>query len=302
MTAITFNLGASPQLVDAVCSALDAEAGRLELRNFPDGETYIRVDSDCAGRHVVVCAALGRPDQHTLQALLLAATLRDLGAERVVLVAPYLPYMRQDSRFRDGEGVTSRYFASLLSSYFDALLTVDPHLHRYGCLDEIYGVPSFCVHAAPVIGEWVRTHVSDALLIGPDSESRQWVDAVAAVAGAPSIVLEKVRRGDRDVSVSMPDLGAHAGRQVVLLDDIISTGRTMAEAVGQVNGGGRAAPVCIAIHPVFADGAVEDLEHAGAGLVVSCNTIRHPTNAIDVTPLIANACREFLADDPIPAA
>jgi ribose-phosphate pyrophosphokinase len=225
---------------------------------------------------------------------MIAATLRDLGAARLLLVAPYLPYMRQDSRFRQGEGVTSRYYAALISSHYDGLITVDPHLHRYASLAEVYAVPATCVRAAPAIGDWIRDHVRHPLLIGPDSESRQWVEAVAGVAGAPSIVLEKIRRGDRDVSVSVPDLEPYRGRQPVLLDDIISSGRTMAEAVHRVNGGGSAAPVCIAIHPVFAEGAVQDLRAAGAGRVVSCNTIGHETNAIDVDPLIADACREFL--------
>jgi len=281
-------------MVAAVVAATGATRGELDTRRFPDGEAYLRVVSPCAGADVILCAGLQPPDETTLRALLTAATLRDLGAARILLVAPYLPYMRQDSRFRAGEGITSRYYAALLSAHFDGLITVDPHLHRYAALSELYSIPAVCVHAAPAIGAWVREHVAEPVLIGPDSESRQWVEAVAAVAGAPFIVLEKVRRGDRDVSVSEPDLIDHDGRQPVVLDDIISSGRTMAEAVARVNGRGGPQPVCIAIHPVFADGAVADLRAAGAGRVVSCNTIAHHTNAIDVSPLIGEACRGFL--------
>lgn len=297
MKAIVFNLGTSATLVASIRSAVGAEDGELEMRCFPDGETYVRVASDCRGTTAIVCVALNRPDQHTLPALLVADTLRDLGAARILLVAPYLPYMRQDSRFQEGEGVTSRYYATLLCAHFDGLLTVDPHLHRYTALDEIYAMPSHCVQAAPAIGEWIRRHVTDPLVVGPDSESRQWVEAVADAARAPSIVLEKVRRGDRDVSVSMPELAPYRGCHVVLVDDIISSGRTMAEAADQVrlNGDGGPAPVCIAIHPIFADGAVEALRQVGARRVVSCNTIVHATNGIDVGPLIGSACRDFLA-------
>lgn len=308
MNTLLFNLGgSSPRadeavqmtaeaVVEAVVAATGATRGELDTRRFPDGEAYVRVASPCAGADVILCAGLQPPDETTLRVLLTAATLRDLGAARVLLVAPYLPYMRQDSRFREGEGITSRYYAGLLSAQFDGLVTVDPHLHRYAALSELYTVPAVCVHAAPAIGAWVRENVSQPVLIGPDSESRQWVEAVAAVAAAPFIVLEKVRRGDRDVSVSEPDLLAHDGRQPVILDDIISSGRTMAEAVARVNGRGGPQPVCIAIHPVFADGAVADLRAAGAGRVVSCNTIAHDTNAIDVSPLIGAACRGFLGD------
>lgn len=311
MNTLVFNLGGSrphadeadetvetavDAMVAAIVAATGATRGELDTRRFPDGEAYLRVATPCAGADVILCAGLQPPDEATLWTLLTAATLRDLGAARVLLVAPYLPYMRQDSRFRDGEGVTSRYYAALLSAHFDGLVTVDPHLHRYAALAELYTIPAVCVHAAPAIGAWVRENVAEPVLIGPDSESRQWVEAVAAVAGAPFIVLEKVRRGDRDVSVSEPDLLAHDGRQPVILDDIISSGRTMAEAVARVNGHGGPQPVCIAIHPVFADGAVADLRAAGAGRVVSCNTIAHATNAIDVSSLIGAACRGFLGD------
>lgn len=304
MNTLVFNLGgSSPRAgetvqttADAVAAATGATRGELDTRRFPDGEIYVRVATPCAGADVILCAGLQPPDETTMQALLTAATLRDLGAARVLLVAPYLPYMRQDSRFRDGEGITSRYYAALLSAHFDGLVTVDPHLHRYAALSELYTVPAVCVHAAPAIGAWVRENVAQPVLIGPDSESLQWVEAVAAVAAAPFLVLEKVRRGDRDVSVSEPDLGVHDGRQPVILDDIISSGRTMAEAVARVNGCGGPQPVCIAIHPVFADGAVADVRAAGAGRVVSCNTIAHATNAIDVSPLIGAACRSFLGN------
>lgn len=297
MDTLILNLDASAALAEAVRAATGATAGQIDTRRFPDGETYLRIATPCAGADVILCTSLHPPDERSLRALLAAATLRDLGAARIALVTPYLPYMRQDSRFRPGEGVTSRYYADLLTAGFDALVTVDPHLHRYTSLGEVYGMPAVCVHSAPAVGAWVRDHVAEPLLIGPDSESRQWVEAVAAEAGAPCIVLEKIRRGDRDVTVSVPDLGPHDGRQPVVLDDIVSSGRTMAEAVRRVNGGGGRRPVCIAIHPVFADGAEEDLREAGAARVVSCNTIAHATNAIDVTPLIADACREiFLAE------
>lgn len=302
MDPLILNLDASEALIAAIRSATGARRCELDTRRFPDGELYLRLGTACAGADVIVCAPLHPPDERTLGALLIAGTLRDLGASRLLLVAPYLPYMRQDSRFRDGEGVTSRYYAALISSHYDGLITVEPHLHRYASLAEVYSVPAIRVRAAPAIGAWVREHVRDPVLIGPDAESRQWVEAVAAEAAAPSIVLEKIRRGDRDVSVSAPDLAPYAGHQPVLLDDIVSSGRTMAEAIHRIEAGGGRAPVCIAIHPVFADGAVEDLRAAGAGRVVSCNTIVHETNAIDVAPLIADACRLSLAPESRRAA
>ena len=166
-----------------------------------------------------------------LPLLFAAATARELGASRVGLVAPYLAYMRQDRRFKPGEAVTSRQVARLLSDAFDWLVTVDPHLHRYSSLADIYSIPTHVVHAAPLIAEWIKANVTNPLIIGPDSESEQWVAAVASDVGAPYSVLEKVRHGDRDVEIRLKDLEQWKGRTPVLVDDIISTGRTMIEAV-----------------------------------------------------------------------
>jgi ribose-phosphate pyrophosphokinase len=132
------------------------------------------------------------------------------------------------------------------------------------------------------------------VLIGPDAESRRWVTAVADACDAPFAVLEKTRRGDRDVSV--PGLGAAwAGHTPVVIDDIISTGRTMLEATKQVRAAGAAPAICIGIHAVFADSVQQDLLAAGASRVITCNTIAHASNAICVGPALASAALAQLA-------
>lgn len=114
--------------------------------------------------------------------------------------------MRQDRRFQPGEAVTSSAFARIISREVDWLVTVDPHLHRRSALSEIYSVPSTALHAAPLLASWIRENVERPLLVGPDSESAQWVAAVAETVGCPLVVLEKIRRGDRDVEVSVPQV------------------------------------------------------------------------------------------------
>jgi ribose-phosphate pyrophosphokinase len=200
--------------------------------------------------------------------------------------------VRQDRRFKPGEAVTSREVARLLSGAFDWLVTVDPHLHRYGSLAEIYTVPTRVVHAAPLVSRWIKANVAESLIIGPDSESEQWVSAVAKDAGAPSSVLEKTRLGDREVVVKLRDKEQWSGRTPVLIDDIISSGRTMLEAVRLLSGEGQANPVCIAVHGVFAEQADVLLAEAGAR-VVTTNTVPHATNGIDLTPLLAGAIDEI---------
>lgn len=287
-------LPGSEHLGNDLAAALGAEVGRLALRAFPDGETYVRIDTSPEGRPVILLCSLHEPDRRLVPLLLVAATARDLGACRTGLVAPYLAYMRQDARFRPGEGISSRYVGTLLSGAIDWLVTVDPHLHRHHSLGEVYTVPATAVAAAPAIAAWLRREVRAPFLVGPDGESAQWVGAVADAAGAPHVVLDKVRHGDRAVDVSVPRVDGWRDRTPVLVDDIISTATTMAETVRQLRGAGLPPPICIGVHAVFAADAERVLRDAGAGRVVTCDTIAHPTNAIDTAALLAPAVREHL--------
>ncbi|KAK0350606.1 hypothetical protein LTR94_028349, partial [Friedmanniomyces endolithicus] len=235
---VLFALSGSEALAQPLSAALDAEVGTIEHRQFPDGETYLRVVSDVSDREVILLSSLDHPDAKLLPLLFAADTARDLGARRIGLVAPYLAYMRQDIRFHAGEAVTSRTFAAILSRHLDWLVTVDPHLHRYHALSEIYRIPTQVVHAAPLLASWIKRNVARPLIIGPDLESEQWVSQVAADADAPFLVCEKIRSGDRDVTISIPNAPAFLDRQPVLVDDIASSGRTLTEAARQLVGMG----------------------------------------------------------------
>lgn len=269
---------------------------RLEHRRFPDGETYLRVVDEVAGCDVAIACQLRDPDPQLPGLLFAADTVRELGARSVGLVAPYLPYMRQDTRFRPGEALTSRSFARLVDAAFEWLVTVDPHLHRHASLNGIYRIAAAVVPSAPAIAAWVQAHVAHPFILGPDVESGQWVSEVAALTGCRFAVFDKARRGDREVELRLPDLLAMRGRTPVVVDDIVSSAHTMAAAVRELMSLGFEAPVCIGVHAVFAAGALELLQAVGAAAVVSCNTLRHSTNAIDVTGAVAEAVRVELEE------
>ena len=204
MKIILFGLAGNEELTANLANNLEAEIGETTIRQFPDGETYVRILSEVKNKCVVLVATLHQPDEKLLPIYFLSQTAKSLGAKCTCLVAPYLAYMRQDKVFNAGEGVTSNYFGKLISSFADSLITVDPHLHRRESLTEIYNIPSELVHAANAISNWIKENIENPVLVGPDSESEQWVSKVANNAGAPFIVLEKTRRGDRDVKVSIP--------------------------------------------------------------------------------------------------
>ena len=287
MKTIIFALPGNEITAEGLSKNLKAEAGKVIVRRFPDGESYVCVESNVREKTAIVIATLHEPDDKFLQLAFLAAALEDLGAKRIILVAPYLAYMRQDRRFKAGEALSSGCFAKLISERFDALITIDPHLHRHLSLDEIYTIPNIVSHAAPLISEWIRANIPNPLLVGPDGESEQWVKSVAIGANAPSIILEKIRRGDRDVEVSIPQLEKWGEKTPVLVDDIISTAGTMIETVRHLKKSGLAAPVCIGVHAVFAGNAYEDLLASGAQGIYTCTTIAHASNAISVLPLLS---------------
>lgn len=272
---------------------LRAEEGVVAARRFPDGEFYLRVDSDVTQRDCILLADLTHPDARYLPLVFLAETLRDLGAASVGLVAPYLCYMRQDCRFQPGEALTSRIFADSLSRHIDWLVTVDPHLHRYHGLGEIYPIPSQVVPGAPALADWLgqRRHL---LLVGPDAESEQWVGDIARRSGHPCVIGRKERFGDRKVRVTLPDVTAFADRPAVIIDDVIASGQTIMRCIQALESAGFEQIECAAVHGIFAEEADSRLLNAGLARLVTTNTVPHPTNAIDVSRLLAGAVQQCL--------
>lgn len=277
-----------------VAAGLDVETAAFEWRRFPDRESLVTLQGNCKGRDVIVACTLTDADVKTLPLYFLASTARELGARRVALIAPYLAYMRQDERFHPGQSRSAHSYAELLSATFDWLVTVDPHLHRIPSLADIYSIPTEAVSAMPAVAAWVRANVRNPVLIGPDSESRQWVDRVAEATGAPSIILEKVRHGDRHVEVSELDPARIGNRAPVVLDDIASSGRTFVEVLKKLSAANITDVTCVVVHALFADHAEKTLIAAGARQIVSTNTVPHETNAIDVAPQVAAAVARFV--------
>ena len=290
MTRVLLPFPLQRPIADEMAPALGARLGRLNWRRFPDGESLVAVDEALSGADVAIVASLHRPNEISIAMRFAAATAREFGARSVGLVAPYLAYMRQDTRFHPGEAVSAPLYARFLEESFDWLVTADPHLHRNLDLSALYRVPAVRVTAAPVVATWIRANVPDAVLIGPDSESAQWVADIARRAGMPWQVLHKQRHGDRDVEVSLPDIASARGRTPVIVDDIISSGHTVIEPLGHLRQLGLPAAVCVAIHAVFAEDAYARLLEAGAARVVSTDSIPHPSNAMSIAGLLADAC------------
>ncbi len=285
MSLLLVSLPGNEALAERLAALTGGTYQQMAVNTCPDGEHLPRFAEPVAGHDVVLVCTLPQPDAKILPLLFAADAARAMDARRVGLVAPYLCYMRQDKAFHPGEAVTSRSFAALLSHRFDWLATVDPHLHRTRSLDEIYTIPAQALHAGPVLAAWIKDNVTAPFLIGPDAESRQWVADVAASCGAPFAVLEKQRLGDRHVVTAPGMLALPPEATPVMLDDILSSGGTMVEALHVVSGLTTKTAVVVAIHAVLEDG-IRAVQAQGAKLITT-NSIG--AGAIELAPLLAAA-------------
>lgn len=285
--------GSERGMGEALARALGWPLGLVRRHAFPDGETRLTLPAELPPR-VAVLRGLHNPNAKLTELLLAAAGARELGASRLALVCPYLAYMRQDMAFSPGEVVSQRHLGALLAGAFDGVLTVDPHLHRVATLDEI--LPGGCglaVSAAPLLGRFIAGRVPGALLLAPDEEAGRWVRAAAEAAALDHAVCLKQRHGDREVEVALRGAPVR-GRNVVILDDVASTGRTLSAAARAVCAAG-AKQVDVAVtHALFVGDAAEHVAAAGVRRVWSSDCVPHASNAVSVVPLLAAALAQLV--------
>jgi len=263
---------------------------RIARHRFPDGELKLTLPPRL-GAEVRILRSLHAPNEKLVELILAARAARELGAREVTLVAPYLAYMRQDSAFKPGEVVSQKVIGRLLADLFDAVVTVDPHLHRIATLsDAVPLARAVALSAAPLIGHFVAMRGRNPMLVGPDAESAQWVHVAATYNGLPWTVCRKTRHGDTEVDVELPAAEIE-GRDVVLIDDVASSGHTLAAAARALNEAGAARVDAVVTHAVLAPEAGALLKAAGIGEFWSTDSVPHESNALSVVPLIADALR-----------
>lgn len=292
MKGILTSLFENESLKDNLALELNIPFHALKMHQFPDEEVCLTADFPCQENDIFLLTSLDRPNPKVLPLLFASQTLKQQGARSVYLITPYLPYMRQDKAFHPGEGISAQYFAKIISSHFDGLVTIDPHLHRYPSLEPLYRIPTKVLKAAPLVAKWISQNITNPLLIGPDAESEQWIKAVATLEDMPYITLEKIRSGDKNVKIQMKDLSKWAGKSPVLVDDIISSGHTIIETCKQLMENGFNQPSVIATHGIFADNAYEKLKPF-CSRVITTNTITHSSNQIDISPLLSKGITEI---------
>ncbi len=298
-TPVLLHFEEDREFAQAVADAAGLQALCVLRHRFPDGELKLRLPPTLPAR-VVLLRTLNDPIEKLVELLLIAGSARSGGAQHLTLVAPYLAYMRQDIAFNPGEVVSQRVVGRFLANLFDAVITVDPHLHRVATLQEAVPVPQAVVlSGAPLLADLIAQQRPGALLMGPDEESAQWIAQAAARHGADYGVCRKVRHGDRAVTIELPSVPV-AGRAVVLLDDMASSGHTLAEAAKLLRAAGATSVDVAVTHALFAQGAMDLVASAGVQHIWSTDCIAHPSNAVSMAGSIAAALSTMFATETTP--
>jgi ribose-phosphate pyrophosphokinase len=290
--AVTQCLPSSAEAAQRLAARLGVGLHEIALHRFPDGE--LRVTVGPAASTVIVYASLDHPNDKLLALLFASEALRRGGAKRLVLVVPYLCYMRQDAAFHEGEAVSQKVIGRLLASAVDRLITVDAHLHRTKDIHDIFpGIEADNLSAMPAIADGLRAGGFDpnTVVVGPDEESQAWVSDLAARLGAQPAVARKTRRGDRSVEITFVDPGLFAGRPALLVDDIVSSGGTLMTCAKALQAAGATTVDAVVTHALFAPELAARLFEAGIRSVKSTDSIRHPSNAIALDAVLGGALR-----------
>lgn len=269
---------------------LGLECHAIATRRFPDGESLVRVPAGV--ETALLYRSLDNPNAKLVEIILAAAALRDMGARTVVLIAPYLAYMRQDKAFHPGEAVSQKVIGGLISEHFNGLVTVDPHLHRVRSLNEVIpAIPAISLSATPVLAKLIHAY-DHPVIVGPDSESQQWTEAIATPLGLETLTAAKQRLGDRNVSLAIAGLERVKDRRVILVDDMISSGRTLVEAAKLLHSAGATSVEAVVTHCLADADVLALMAQNGIAPIASSDSVDGPTSKAQLAPLICRALHE----------
>ena len=263
---------------------------RTEFKRFPDGELYIRVlDNEAIDNEDVVFIQSQR-DQNdaVVESMLMSDILRDEGARSVTLVASYLAYTRQDKKFNPGEPISIRVLAKVYSQLFDRVITINPHETH---IKSFFEVPFICGSAVKELASYVKDRLNNPVVLSPDTGAIELAREAAEVIGCDYDYLEKTRITPTEIKVAPKNLHVE-GRDVLIVDDIISTGGTVATAIKMLKEQGAGDVIVACVHPVLIGDALNKLYTSGASEVIGTDTFPSPVSKVSVDKVIWELLRE----------
>ncbi len=286
----------SLQLARRLSESLNQPLASARTKRFPDGEFYFKFEENISGQDLLVVQSLYPPqDARLVELLVMLHTARDLGAESIEVFVPYLAYSRQDERYLDGECLSSGMIAEMLEQLsVDALYTVD--IHNEEVLD-MYKIPTLNLTASGVLAEYFAAkNLIDPFVMSPDDEESAIERAknAAETLGTDYDFLRKNRdRYTGEITTHSKRLDTR-GRDAIIIDDIISTGKTSANATKLLLEQGARRVFLGVTHILLLGDSLKTLKASGVDEIVGTDTVVNEYAKVSVAPILAGALRERL--------
>lgn len=284
---IVFGSEETADLAWEVSKQLGAEMGRLEIKRFPDGEFHTHILTDIKGKHCAVVKSLTSSDD-IVQLFLLLDALKDNGANLVHTVIPYMAYARQDKQFTEGEALSAKTILKLLDELSDDITVVNCHFLREGGEFVKYGVRIRNLDAMPLLVEHFKSKLDKPLLVAPDKGSLGYAKDAAESMNCDFNHLTKKRISGREVIIKSKELDVK-GKDVLILDDMISTGGTIVEVANVIRGWKPGSLNVGCVHGLFVEGL--DKFKGVADRFVCTNTLKTPISKVSVAKVITESLR-----------
>jgi len=250
-------------------------------KRFPDDEFYVRVLDDISGEDVLIVQT-AYPDQKIIELLIIQDAIHDAGARKITVILPYFGYSRQDKKFEEGEAISARAIAQHISFHADYVITVDPHKEH---ILKFFTVPAYSCSAVSTIAQHLKEKNIDFVL-APDEGAKERAKEAAGIINCDYDYLEKTRINGATVKITPKKLDAR-GKNVAIIDDIISTGDTMAKSIKELKKQGAKTVLVACTHGLFIGGAQKKILAAECDEIISTDTIDSDFSKVSVAECIA---------------
>lgn len=275
-------------LSQQLAKTLKAHHVAVEHTKFPDGESHIRIDANLHNEIVVLVQSFyGNINDKVIEVVFAAHTAKAKKAKQIILVSPYFCYLRQDKEFHKGEAVSIHAIGDMLSPFLDQVIIMDPHLHREKRLDHIFHCKTTRLSANNTLALYIKKHVRKPLIIGPDVESYKWAEHIAKIIGCDFTILRKTRHSATKVTIHFDKKISFTGKNLVIIDDMISTGNTIIQTVKSLHKQGIKNVKVFSVHGIFVKKALTKFSKYKIQ-VITTNTLPNPKAHIDISKTIAN--------------
>jgi ribose-phosphate pyrophosphokinase len=273
---------ASKSVAEDLSIKLDKPLAVTISKRFPDNEFYMRIEDDVSGEHVVIVQTT-YPDNNIVELFILQNAVEEAGAKEITVVIPYFGYARQDTKFKSGEPISAKALASLISLNADRVITVDPHKEY---ILDFFSTPAFSCSAVPELAKYLKIKDID-MVLAPDKGALERVKKASKIIKCDFDYMEKTRIDGETIEIKPKKLDSH-NKNVAIIDDIISTGGTMAKSIQELKKYGAKNVFIACTHGLFAGDAIKKLNAAGCDEIISTDTVFSEFSKVKIAPSIVN--------------